>query len=504
MKKRVCSILLALTMAASLSACGSDGSKDLDSTPAADTAENVEEQTTEKTDEEPYDITLLVRSFADDETSAEVEAKINELAREELNMNVDIIFTSFGNAANQIQLMLSSGEALDVTYVPGGNVPSYVSAGYLIDISEYDISPLTQALGEELVGACRSADGSLYSVATFKEHAGQASIVMRKDLCDEMAIDVSRIKSMEDLTDIFEQVKQAHPEMDVVGSDITGIFNSSFDSLGGDFLGGLDNAPSSTEVVNVYGTDTFKNMCSLMYAWNQAGYVRTDLSTSGESKESVFAAGNTFSYFDAYKPDSVVEKKNQSGFDVYVIPLTDALMTGYNTTVTAYAVAQNSKNPQKAVEFLNWMYTSPEFNNLINWGIDGVDYQIIDAEKGIIDYVDGQDGSSVRYHQALGWNYPNQSIAYVWNGTDPDVWNQYSQWEGNAKKSSALGCTFDVSSVVNEVAACNSAVAKYKNALISGEIDPEEYIPMLNEELDAAGLQSIISLKQQMLDSWLN
>lgn len=496
MKKRICSILLVLTMAFLLCACGSDDSSASDSTKS-----NLEENSKDAA-EEPYDITLLVRSFADDETSADVEAAINALALEELNMNVDVIFTSFGNAANQIQLMLSSGENLDVTYVPGGNVASYVSAGYLIDLNEYDIAPLTEALGEDLIDACRSADGSLYSVATFKEHAGQASVVMRRDICDELAIDVSGIKSMEDLTDIFAQVKQAYPEMDMIGSDLTGIFNSSFDSLGGDFLGGLDHAPDSIEVVNIYATDTFKNMCTLMYGWNQAGYVRADLSTSGESKETVFAAGNTFSYFDAYKPDSEVEKKNQSGMDVYVLPLNDALMTGYNTTVTGYAVAQNSKDPEKAVEFLNWMYTSPAFNNLLNWGIEGTDYQVVDAENGIIDYVEGQDSGSVHYHQALGWNYPNQSIAYVWNGTDPDVWNQYAEWESNAQRSKALGCTFDVAPVVNEVAACNSAVSKYKSALICGEVNPEEYIPMLNDELNAAGLQSIIDLKQQILDSW--
>lgn len=482
MKKQILCTLLVMVMAISLAACG---------------------KKIENDSEEPYKITLLLRAFADDETSADVEAAINQQALKDLNMSVDIIFVSFGNAANQIQLMLSSGEDLDVTYLPGGNIPSYVDAGYLVNIADYDISGLTKALGEEIISACRSADHSLYTIPTFKEHAGQGAIVLRKDICDELGIDISGIHGMDDLTDIYAKVKEAYPSMSMLGNDLTGVFNAKFDSLGGDWLGGLDNAPESTEVVNVYDTDTFKDMCTLMYQWNQAGYVRADLSTSEESKETVFAAGNCFSYIDAYKPDSVAEKEAQSGFEVYVVPLTDALMTGYNTTVTGYGIAQNSKDKEKAAKFLNWMYTSSEFNNLINWGIEGTDYQVIDKTNGVIDYVDGQDGSSVNYHQALGWNYPNQSIAYVWNGTNPDVWEEYKAWEANAKRSAALGCTFDLSTVVDDVASCNTVISKYKTALLCGEVNPEEVISQMNEELETAGLQNIIKHKQEILDNWL-
>lgn len=452
--------------------------------------------------EEPFHITLLVRSFADDQTAADVEAAINDAALRDLNMTVDVVFVSFGNAMNQIQLMLSGNEDLDVTYVPGGNVMGYVNAGYLVDISQYDISPIENALGADVVAACRFADGGLYNVATFKEHVGQGAVVLRKDLCDELGIDPTGVASLQDLDEIFAKVKQVYPTMNMIGNDMTGFFNSMCDSLGGDYLGVLTNPADDMTVVNYYESDTFKTLTSLMYQWNEKGYVRADLSTSTESKEAVFAAGNTFCYFDAYKPDGAAEKKNQTGYDVYLVPIGNAIMTSYNTTVTGYAVAQNSKDPAKAVQFLNWMYTSSDFNNLINWGIEGKDYQVIDVENGIVDYPEGKDKASVQYHQGLGWNYPNQSIAYLWKGTEPGVWAQYTEWENNAVHSAALGCTFNLEEVVNEVATCNAVVAKYKVALLCGEVNPDEYLPAMNDELYAAGLQNIIDLKQNILNTW--
>jgi len=452
--------------------------------------------------DEPYHVTVLVRSFADDQAAAHVEEAINAAAMEELNMSVDVVFVSFGNAANQIQLMLSGGEDLDVTYVPGGSVAGYVNAGYLIDISEYDLSGIVEALGEDVVNACRTADGSIYNMATFKEHTSPAAVIMRKDICDELGIDPEAIRDFDDLTAIFESVKAAYPTMDMIGNDLTSVYNSCCDSLGGDFLGVLNDAASSLEVGNVFDNPTLVHAIELMYQWNQAGYVRADLSTSTESKETVFAAGNTFCYIDSFKPDSVAEKSAQTGYAVYAVQLVPSLVTSYNTTVTGYAVAQNSRNPQKAVEFLNWMYTSPKFNNLINWGVEGVDYEVIDAEKGIAFYPEGKDASSVTYHQGLGWNYPNQSAAYIWKGNDPTIWEQYKSWEGEAIKSVALGCTFDTSDVINEVAACNSVLSKYKAALLSGEVDPAEYLPKVKQELEAAGIQEIINLKQETLNAW--
>ena len=44
---------------------------------------------------------------------------------------------------------------------------------------------------------------------------------------------------------------------------------------------------------------------------------------------------------------------------------------------------------------------------------------------------------------------------------------------------------------------------KYYKALIVGAVDPDEYLPKMNEELKAAGMDTIIAESQKQLDAYL-
>ena len=45
-------------------------------------------------------------------------------------------------------------------------------------------------------------------------------------------------------------------------------------------------------------------------------------------------------------------------------------------------------------------------------------------------------------------------------------------------------------------------MAKYKNALDCGSLNPEEAVPKMMQELKDAGIDTIIAEKQAQLDAW--
>ena len=47
-------------------------------------------------------------------------------------------------------------------------------------------------------------------------------------------------------------------------------------------------------------------------------------------------------------------------------------------------------------------------------------------------------------------------------------------------------------------------VDKYYNGLILGCLNPDEAIPKFNDELEKAGINTIINEKQRQLDVWLS
>ena len=71
-----------------------------------------------------------------------------------------------------------------------------------------------------------------------------------------------------------------------------------------------------------------------------------------------------------------------------------------------------------------------------------------------------------------------------------------------ATSSTCLGFVFDPEPVQNEIANVNTAWEKYNNDLLTGAIDPETTVPTIIDELNAAGLQTVIDEAQKQLDAF--
>ena len=72
----------------------------------------------------------------------------------------------------------------------------------------------------------------------------------------------------------------------------------------------------------------------------------------------------------------------------------------------------------------------------------------------------------------------------------------------NAKKSPVFGFSVDITNIKTQTAAISNVIAQYEGGLLTGELDPEVYIPKLLEELEAAGMSDIVTEAQSQLDAW--
>ena len=167
-----------------------------------------------------------------------------------------------------------------------------------------------------------------------------------------------------------------------------------------------------------------------------------------------------------------------------------------------YCIAASSENPEKAMQVLNLMYTNADVSNAFIYGLEGKHWQWVDKENNVVGYADGITTENTGY-SVLGWSWPNQQVGAIWDGDELDIWAQLSTFNAEATASPAKGFTWDNSSVLNEVTACQNVTSKYKNALECGMLNPAETLPQMNQELKDAGLETIIAEKQAQLDAWL-
>ncbi|MDR0721134.1 MAG: ABC transporter substrate-binding protein [Treponema sp.] len=459
--------------------------------------------------EAPYHITMAFLGAPMDD-DAKVYAAINELTLRELNMTFEAAPLSLGDFVSTLNLMLSGGDNLDILPVYTPLAASYIYAGKIVDLADYIYDygkDILRLVGED-VATSGSVNGFIFGVPSQKESASLSGIVMRKDIVDALGIDVSAIHTLDDLTPIFAKVKANYPDIDCLASKNAVSQWENYDTLSDRFGVLIDNGQSAT-VVNWYETADYKTKVNRAREWYKAGYIKLDAATSTDLETNLVMAGSLFAYFSYIKPGYLEQANAQCGREmVYAYIGTDDGKTlnnlsSSNVNFFNWGIAQNSKDKVKAMRFLNFAYSSPEFINLLNWGIEGEHYVFVDDGKKVIDYPPGINAANAKYGRNLGWHFPNQYIAYIWNGLPTDIWEQYKAFNDSALKSKAFGFLYDPSSVANELAALTGVQAEYAAALETGSVsDTEKTLKEFNDKLYAAGLQKVIDTKQAQLDAW--
>ena len=404
--------------------------------------------------DETYTVTMAYIGDKEEDTDR-IEKKINEIMKKDINMELDIEPISWGAYAETMKLILSGGEKMDIVPILVEQVNSMVNAKQVIDMSEY-IDKYGNNIKELLGDTAKAANigNYVYGVTTGREWFCQSSVIMRKDILDECGIDVSSITDYKDLTDVYATVKE------------------------------------------------YKEFVETMYDWQQKGYLSKDAATTTESAENQVKAGAAFSYLAPNKPGYDTRAALLCGTEMEIAPISEPWAGTAQISYLTYGISSSSADKDKTMQCLDYLYGNADILNLLNWGEEGVDYEVVDAENNIINYPDGKDDSNT-YHLAEGWQLFDQFKMHIWEGDSPDIWDETKALNESAIKSKAFGFTYDSTSVANELAALSNVKAKYAAALGSGTVDPEETLPKFIEELKKAGIEKVISTKQEQLDKWL-
>lgn len=514
MKRKICCFLFSAVMAAGLLAgCGNGGEpaqksensaeKDAGSTKEDGKTENAGEE--KDGDGEITTINLSTMGIASTTDYKLVQDAINEISRGEIGVEVNWTVLDIGQWFEQYNLLLSGSEPVDLMPNLGG-VATGVSQGAFLELedlyAEYG-QDIASYYDEEFLKA-GYINGHLYGIAGQKDFAATKNITYRADIVEELGLDVSGVKTLEDWTPILAAVKEAYPNMDAFVSNGGGSLNQwdsyNWDTLGNG-LGVLENYGEDTTVVNLFETEEYEHVIRVMREWYEKGYVAKDTATATESAGDLIGAGNAFCTITVGNPGTENEYTVNTGYPCKTIPLTDALSSTGNVTAVMWSIPYGAAEPEAAMKFLNLMYSNAEISDLLNYGIEGTHYQV--KEDGTYDFLDGQDMGSCAYHPQMTWIWPNTYIGGQWAGAVPDLGKKMTEFNKTAKKSKAMGFTFDASNVESEVTACTNAVKQYAYGLEVGAVSVDEVLPKFQEALKAAGIDKIIEEKQTQLDAWL-
>ena len=368
-----------------------------------------------------------------------------------------------------------------------------------------------ELIGEEWLQACVS-NGKLYGIPTYKPIALTPMIIYRQDIADELGIDMSAVNSVEDVTAVFEKVKEEKPEMTPLAPVEAGNLglNRTYGTV--DFLADDYNTPvgvllgDDMTVVDFYSSDIFRDRCELARSWYNSGLSMKDAATTTSMAAELMSSGNYFAYIAAYsypEADTAASLQAQNGnLPTGAKMLGDAYISTIDVNALVWMVASNSDVPEAALRFLNLTYTDPDVCNLLIYGVKDRDYVL--SEDGYASYPEGQDAATVPYTAQLSCGtLGNFFIMYPTVGTNKDSLEWELEQNRTAETSPAMGFTFDASALKTQYTAVKNVINQYLPGLMCGSVDPETEIPKFVSALNDAGYQDILAAKQEQLDKWI-
>ena len=509
MKKKILSFLLAAAMGATLLAgCGGASSG------AASTASAGDSAAAEEGGNASYEqITYAFVSFntiPDD--CSDVEEEINKITRDKIGVEVKLMPLSIADYSQQVSLAAQNGE-IDLFHTLG-DLPNAIATDMVLDITDMidEYAPETKALLDEGWLKTTSKDGRLYAIPTLKPFALQPMLIYRKDIAEELGLDMESVKSAEDLTAIFEQVKEARPEITPLAPVSTGDSGMTrwiqkVDFLSGDYFSpvGVIQGDDMT-VKSFFELPDFVNYAHMVRDWYEKGLIMKDAATTTSAAAELMSSGNYFAYSASYSyplEDTAASLSAPSGHEVGAIALGDAYLGTSSINAVAQAVASTSEHPEAALKFLNLTYTDPDVINTMLYGIEGRDY--VKNEDGTVSYPEGQDASTVPYTAQLSCGVlGNFFIQWPLQGSgsvESLAWED--EQNHNAPASPAMGFTFDATNVRTQLTAVNNVIQQYLPGICCGSVDPDTAIAEFSKAFAEAGGEEINAEIQKQLDAWL-
>ncbi len=512
--KRLLALLLTSAMAASmvLAGCGGSGSDDSSSggTDASDDASSSEVSTEIDMDEDPYTVAIQVVTLPGTDYSDTEEAReeaINAITVPAINCKVDIQEVWISEVANTTSMAVAGDEKIDIVHVATVNpLSSLVGSDILYDMNTDN---LLQNRGQDLVELfgdlleAGNVDGKQLAIPAKTFNATAKGIFYNKTLADEYGIEIPESITMDELSEILYQVHEADPDIMCYysgdGSNNYLFWLQSYETFGTNSSYGIIlDANEDPTVVNMYETDMFKEYCLMMYQWTQDGIQPGD-STDTNTAQDYFGAQSLFCAVVSINPEQEASWGASADFEIGSAKLVEATIT--NSTITEYmwGIAVNSERPDKAMDFLNFLYTNAEVANLLKYGIEDVNYTFQEGSDSVIVLNDTYD--------PMFYYAGNEADMYIKYPAGEDYVEQLQAMEDEATVSPLAGYMFDDTDFQTESSVISSTIQEYLPRLMNGMCDSEDetlaLIDEFNAALESAGIYDVIAANQEQIDAYL-
>ena len=240
---------------------------------------------------------------------------------------------------------------------------------------------------------------------------------------------------------------------------------------------------------NKFATPEFEKFARQMREYYLAGYIDPAIAIGETATDAWRNAQNSANYLISSEVSLYgyeYTTSEQRGIQVAYVMTTDAPYID-NTSVQGamMAISANSAHPDEAMKFLALLNTDPYVMTLMNYGVEGIHYNLNDA--GEVEFTEARASFSP-WRNGVG----NVTLLPPEKGQGADFQERFAEFYAGSKKLPIYGFTFDATPVETEIAQVSNIKEAYALSLCTGAVDVDEKLPELLAKLDAEGMQKIV------------
>jgi len=449
---------------------------------------------------EPYEINWYIQSPSQKDVSL-VEEKVNEYLKDKINATLKINILESSQYEKKMGTMIAAGEAFDIAFTCSWllNYATYANDGAFFDLTDYTDTYLKEAIQLFDEDYLKSAyiDGRLYALPTLKEIASQKGWVYRKDIAEKYNLNMADYKNFEELEPVLKMIKEKEPSIQYPidwTEDRTAFNLNDFYSPVADVAIFFENGKARDKVENIIESDIMKKSAAISRRFYLEGLVNPDVLTSTNITQR-FQEGKTFVYMENLKPGKAEETYRGKNIPVAQVGITPIYKTDGLGSMNA--VSSTSKNPYRAMRFLNLLYTDPVLSNLIVYGVEGVHYTKIDENRVDVPENTGYSLANIQ------WMFGNVFNNYLAKSEDPEKHKLLKEFNEAAMPTPVRDLTITIPQSLDvQKMAVTTVKKQYRKQLVLGAVDPEQVIDQYISELKAAGIDELIAECQRQYDEW--
>ncbi len=504
MKKKVISTFLAAALAVTLFA----GTAEAGGLRNADEESDTEEYSTEiDMEEEPYTVAIQVVTMPGTDASDTLEAReeaINEITVPAINCKVDIQEIWISEIANTTSMGVAGNDKIDLIAV--GTVQplsSMVGSEMLLDMNEGNLlqnrgSELVSLFGETLESG--NVSGKQLAIPAKVFAATERGIYYNKTIADAAGVEIPDKITVDELEEILTEIHEYDPSIYpyYIGDGTTDCLAAlyQYETFGtNNSYGVILDAQNDLTVENIYASDLFEDYCLRMYRWKEEGLQPGD-PTDTTTPQDYFASQQLFCIHANVNPQEEASFYTDD-FELAHATLVDSVLTNAYLTEYMWGISTNCERPDKAMDFLNFLYSNADVANIMMYGLPDVNYEFVTDD---IIKTNGTYNTQFYY----GGNSADMLIEYP---AGEDYVEQMEELQETAEISPILGYMFDDSDYQTESAVLSSTINQFFPQLQCGMAGSEEetleLIDEFNKALSSAGINEVVAANQEQLDAWL-